>query len=172
MLISVKRLKGRQLYTDDVIYQYQSVRPPGWGNVFSLLPLQLVLGGFSFVIPMSRITSSAFFAPAKAAAWIGKWPSLFCLQSFAPCFSFGRKEMSGEKDKQTILVQKQSWNELIICSVQLDCYLPQVNSGPGWARDANFDPTSMVSASQLFMEQARMMGVLPRSPWRLLSVLL
>lgn len=35
MFISVKRLKGRQLYTYDVIYQYLcAVRPPGWGNVF------------------------------------------------------------------------------------------------------------------------------------------
>lgn len=169
MLISVKRLNSIPMTSSSSINVPHGLLD---GATFLLLPLLQVLGEFSFVIPMSRITSSAFFAPAKAAAWIGKWPSLFCLQSFAPCLSFGRKEMSGDKDKQTILCQKQSWNEAIICSVQLDCYLPQVNAGPGWTCDGDFYPTSMVSASQLFMEQARMVGVLPRSPWRLLSVLL
>lgn len=47
------------------------------------------------------------------------------------------------------------------------------SAGKQWAwmnADGDFYPTSMVSASQLLMEQARMVGVLPRSPWRLLSV--
>lgn len=90
------------------------------------------------VIPIVRITSSALLAPAKAAAWMGKWPSLFCLQSFAPCFSFDTKEMDGEEDKQRpVFVRDKSCsglairikNSYIICSAHVDSYLFQADVG-------------------------------------------
>lgn len=96
--LNVWRELTRALVLWLVLWRGSAEQPPGRGNVHCCRVFQF--GRFLFVIPMSRITSSAFLAPAKAAAWIGKWPSLFCLQSFAPCFSYGRKEMSGEKDKQ------------------------------------------------------------------------
>ena len=63
----------------------------------------------------------AFLAPAKAAAWMGKWPSLFCLHRRAPCFICDRQENGWrERQTETILCVRQSCSgPAVKCKEQL-----------------------------------------------------
>lgn len=63
----------------------------------------------------------AFLAPAKAAAWMGKWPSLFCLHRRAPCFICDRQENGWrERQTETILCVRQSCSKPAVkCKEQL-----------------------------------------------------
>ena len=67
------------------------------------------------------MTSMAFFAPAKAAACMGKWPSLFCVQTLAPCFNFDQRE---ERDRQRkSFIRLQSCTGLFVLScIQINSY--------------------------------------------------
>lgn len=155
------------------------------GRTFALFTNFLLCekNGVIFV-PLFRITSSAFLAPAKAAAWMGKWPSLFCMQSLAPCFSLDKKG-EGWRGRQTQSILcletklhgaggsfKEQLYNLTWAAGQLS-FTGRVQLNRCISLNAQAPVhTNMLRASQLLMEQASIIGVFPRSPCRLLSVVL
>lgn len=133
-------------------------------------------------VPVFRITSSAFLAPAKAAAWMGKWPSLFCMQSFAPCFSLDKKgeRWRGRQTESILCLEtklhvagrmfKEQLYNLTWAAGQLS-FTGRVQLNGCISLNAQaLVHTNILRASQLLMEEASITGVFPRSPCRLLSV--